>query len=313
MNKRRFIGFVTLIVISMSFLSACTMKVDESKGSFMSAFENTLKQPFSVEFEVEYEELTMYRQLQIENQIKKTENSKILGFINKNGDRFCYVDDEEENYNLGINRINWGDGNSTEWVKTVTEYVIKSNGSLIDINSIIHTPDVKNVDTGEFISEGQDVESSTSLIINDSMNFDSILASIESIYGEIVINGYNRATSKIYRIEKEIIVTSEGIAVQSDSNTYVSPISNTVVKTTEKGASTYNWDNDNGVTINDIENVRIDVQVKKNRIVNIEYYSEKIKNLEFDKRDYTKSGRIYTVKNPSVMATTYFILDFKYD
>lgn len=245
---------------------------------------------YSASFTVTSRSLVLYSEKQKASQKQRYDNGDTA---------FCFSDDPVINYNKAVNRTNWEDADNTEWVETQYRYQIKWENKLYVTRQEIMYPPEKDSLTGETLAPASTVlyNETTETVDESSIN---LLATVLADYQKDDIGGNTECKSvrwfskEIIRIETEkVLLFGGGEAVFDEEDNSYKDNEGIMIKNNE---GVYNWTVNGEEIIDRIVTERIDFTLKSGKVQEIEYYSEEIRYLDCDKRNYAKGGKISTDK-----------------
>ncbi|MCC8023472.1 MAG: hypothetical protein LIO46_06835 [Clostridiales bacterium] len=308
-NITRMIAGVCMVAMTAVTLTGCNISEEDVPDTLRAAIENTRADGYEVYFELDTRELVLYPEMQLAKYQEEADS----------GTRYDFSEDEDINYEMGVNRTNWNDGDSTEWVETQQQYTIsfdKDTGIYNTKLSILHPPQ-KNAQTGEVEEDAytEELTESVESIESDSINYlEQLFASYSAVEEMATFNvqGVKRIGQDIIRVETETINLTNGeIGIyDEDLDNYVIP----GTQTTLVGVDSHEWEDEDGnIQIDNVVIGRMDFTIKDGKITNIEMYYETIHYLEVDQRNYTRGGRIYTKQEAMIAKTEQCVIDFEDD
>ena len=292
----KYVKLVAIILLTLSVagaLCACNVKAGEEAGIVSEAIADTKAAGFNLKFDVEVSTLVLYPGKQLEKYTKEADEAKKTPY--------CFSDDPEVNREMGINRTNWEDEDSTEWVTYTYSYELGySNG--YGGSATVKIPQQKDPVSGEVVEGSvETTEAYPDLGWLESI-FVSSVAPTE--YSYVEYTGVKRIGKSIIRAEITRILLDDGsYAVVQQDGTFIKA-DGTVLK--KAGSEEYAFDKGIEKLIID----RVDYTVSDGKLESIEFYSETIGYKECDQRNYLKSGRIYTVNKAMIVGRTHAIINF---
>lgn len=294
MNKMLKLVAITLLAAFVVGISAgCNVKAGEEAGMVADAVAATKAAGFNIKFDVEVSTLVLYPGKQLEKYTKEADEAKKTPY--------CFSDDPVLNREMGINRTNWEDEDSTEWVTYTYTYELGYSDGYGG-SATVKIPQKKDPVSGEVIEGSTETTEAYSDLGWLESIFVSSVSSAENSYVEYT--GVKRIGKSIIRAEITRILLDDGsYAVVQQDGTFIKA-DGTVLK--KAGSEEYAFDKGIDALIID----RVDYTVSDGKLESIEFYSETVGYKECDQRNYLKSGRIYTVYKAMIVGRTHAIINF---
>ena len=294
MNKRFKLVAIILVALTVAgVLAGCNVKAGQEAGIISDAVAATKAAGFNVKFDVEVSTLVLYPGKQLEKYTKEADEAKKTPY--------CFSDDPVVNREMGINRTNWEDEDSTEWVTYTYSYVLVYSGGYGG-SANLKKPQEKDPVSGEAVEGSTETTEPYGDLswLEDVFAFS--VASTDTSYVEYT--GVKRIGKSIIRAEITRILLDDGsYAVVQQDGTFVKA-DGTVLK--KAGSEEYAFTEGIEQLVID----RVDYTVSDGKIESIEFYSETIGYKECDQRNYLKSGRIYTAYKAMIVGRTHAIINF---
>lgn len=294
MSKMLKLVAITLLAAFVVGISAgCNVKAGEEAGMVADAVNATKAAGFNIKFDVEVSTLVLYPGKQLEKYTKEADEAEKTPY--------CFSDDPVLNREMGINRTNWEDEDSTEWVTYTYTYELGYSDGYGG-SATVKIPQKKDPVSGEVIEGSTETTEAYSDLGWLESIFVSSVSSAENSYVEYT--GVKRIGKSIIRAEITRILLDDGsYAVVQQDGTFIKA-DGTVLK--KAGSEEYAFDKGIDALIID----RVDYTVSDGKLESIEFYSETVGYKEFDQRNYLKSGRIYTVYKAMIVGRTHAIINF---
>lgn len=294
MSKMLKLVAITLLAAFVVGISAgCNVKAGEEAGMVADAVNATKAAGFNIKFDVEVSTLVLYPGKQLEKYTKEADEAKKTPY--------CFSDDPVLNREMGINRTNWEDEDSTEWVTYTYTYELGYSDGYGG-SATVKIPQKKDPVSGEVIEGSTETTEAYSDLGWLESIFVSSVSSAENSYVEYT--GVKRIGKSIIRAEITRILLDDGsYAVVQQDGTFIKA-DGTVLK--KAGSEEYAFDKGIDALIID----RVDYTVSDGKLESIEFYSETVGYKECDQRNYLKSGRIYTVYKAMIVGRTHAIINF---
>lgn len=289
----RLVAIALLAAFVVGVSAGCNVKAGEEAGMVADAVNATKAAGFNIKFDVEVSTLVLYPGKQLAKYTKEADEAKKTPY--------CFSDDPVVNREMGINRTNWEDEDSTEWVTYTYTYELGYTDGYGG-SATVKIPQKKDPVSGEVIEGSTETTEAYSDLGWLESIFVSSVSSTEYLYVEYT--GVKRIGKSIIRAEITRILLDDGsYAVVQQDGTFVKA-DGTVLK--KAGSEEYAFDKGIEELIID----RVDYTVSDGRLESIEFYSETIGYKECDQRNYLKSGRIYTAYKAMIVGRTHAIINF---
>ena len=293
MNKyTKFVAIVLVALTAAGVLAGCNVKAGQEAGMISDAIAETKAAGFTAKFEVESSTLVLYPGKQLAKYTKEADEAKKTPY--------CFSDDPVVNREMGINRTNWEDEDSTEWVTYVYGYDLGYSGDYTG-SATLKKPAEKDPSSGEVVEGSTETTEPYGYLNWLEDVFVLSVAPTDTSYVEYT--GVKRIGKSIIRAEITRILLDDGsYAVVQQDGTFVKA-DGTVLK--KSGSEEYAFEE--GIESLLID--RVDYTISDGKIESIEFYSETIGYKECDQRNYLKSGRIYTAYKAMIVGRTHAIIN----